>query len=69
MLPTASTGRSTAVDVLFVAQFVVAVRGVVALAGKEWLQAVLAADVHRQKLLAVLRENHRITATESPLER
>ena len=49
----ASTGRSTAVNVLLVTQFVVVIRGVVALAGEEWLQAVLAADVHGHKLLAI----------------
>src|SRR5262249_21762918 len=48
-----SPGRSAAVNVLLVAQFVVVIRGVVALAGEEWLQAVLAADVHGQKLLAI----------------
>jgi hypothetical protein len=49
----ASARRSAAVNVLLVTQLVVVIRGVVALAGEEWLQAVLATDIHRQKLLAI----------------
>ena len=50
----ASTRRRATVDVLLVAQFVIVVRCVVTLPGKERLQAVLAANVHGQKLLTIL---------------
>src|SRR5262249_27938724 len=49
----ASTGGRTAVDVLLVAQFVIVVSGVIALPCEKWLQTLLTACVHRQKLLTI----------------
>src|SRR5262249_21763174 len=47
-------GRSTAINVLFVSQFVVVVRSIIALPCEKWLQTLLAAAVHRKKLFAIL---------------
>ena len=64
----APTGRSTAVNVLLVTQFVIVIRGVVTLAGEEWLQAVLAADVYGQNCSRYLREKSSNNCDPSPLE-
>ena len=48
-----AASRRAAVDVLFVAQFVIVIGRVVALAREKGLKAVLPAGVHRQKLLAI----------------
>src|SRR5262249_3891853 len=48
-----SASRSATVNVLFVAQFVVVVCGVITLPCEKWLQAVLATNVYRKKLFAI----------------
>src|SRR5262249_4599054 len=49
-----STRRSTAVDVLPVAQLMIVIQGVIALRGKKGLQTILSTAVDGQELLTVL---------------
>src|SRR4029077_19911573 len=42
-----------AVDILFVAEFVIVIGRVIALPSEKWLKTILAADVYRKKLLAI----------------